>query len=91
MPNTKAKPSDLTAAATAIAVVPARPVAMVRLDRDGTITARAVIVAARPGREGARHDPKAIVAGPLAARDGIFAGTIPATGARRRYRCRKLT
>jgi hypothetical protein len=81
----------LTAAATAIAVVPDRLVAMVRLDRDGTITVRAAIVAGRRDRAVARHGPKAIVAGLWAARDRIFAGAIPATGARHRCRCRKLT
>ena len=81
----------MTAAATATDVVPARLVARARLDRDGTITARAAIVAARPDRAVARHGPKVIVAGQWAARDRIFAGAIPATGARRRCRCRKLT
>jgi hypothetical protein len=74
-----------------IAVAPDRPVAMVRLDRDGTTIARAASVAARPGQEAARHGLKASAAGPLAARDLIFAAVSPANGVRRRCRCPKLT
>jgi hypothetical protein len=64
---------------------------MAHLDRDGTTIARAAIVADRPDQGVARHGPKAIVASPLAARGRIFAGAIPAIGARRRCRFPKLT
>jgi uncharacterized Zn-binding protein involved in type VI secretion len=63
---------------------------MVRLDHDGTTIARAAIAAARPDPGAARHGPKATAAGPLAARDRIFAGGMPAIGAHRRCRCPNL-
>ena len=87
----KAKPSDPTAAATAIAVAPARPAAKVRPERDGTTIARAASVAARPGPGAARPGPKASAAGLSAARGRIFAGASRANAARHRCRCPKLS
>ena len=84
----KAKPSGPTAEATAIAVAPGPRAVTVRPDRDVTITARALIVVARPEQQAARPGPKASVAGPSAARDPTFAGASPASSAHRR-RCRK--
>jgi hypothetical protein len=87
----KAKLSGPTAAVTAIDVAPVRPAVTAPADRDETTIARAVIVAAHPVRAAARHGPKASAAGPSAARDQVSAPVTPATGDRRRRRCRKLT
>jgi hypothetical protein len=81
----------LTAAVTAIAVVPARPAVTDRPVRDGMIEARVATVAVRPDRGVAHPDLKGNVAGPSGVRARIFAGMSPAIGARRCSRCPNST
>lgn len=89
MPNTRARLSAPTGAATAIVAAPARPDAMVRPDRDGMAIARRAIVVARLGLRVERRALKVTAAGLLAARDRIFAGMTCASVVRPLHHCRR--